>query len=121
MQNSGLCRCDAYCHGDCPNNSLPEQYFPHLPSCHLGGGALQADESQLERIRDGRGGGDVGAWTGEGPSWKRGGAAKTRGKDFWGWDSSATLAALLPFSFPLCGEEPSGLKVGSGSCEEGFG
>lgn len=63
----------------------------------------------------------MGAWTGEGPSWKRGGAAKTRGKGFWGWDSRATLAALLPFIFPLCGEEPSGLKVGSRSCEEGFG
>lgn len=28
VQHFWLCRCDACCHGDCPNNNLPELIFP---------------------------------------------------------------------------------------------
>lgn len=28
MQHFWLCRCDACCHGDRPNNNLPELIFP---------------------------------------------------------------------------------------------
>lgn len=91
-----LCRCDARCHGDHPNNNLPELIFP-TPAPAVSQEGAPSSLTKASQKGQGGSGQDVGCWG------KVGWGARARGEDFGcGAQEEPWLTALHIPTTPLC-------------------